>query len=153
LDADKKTNEFESLYYDDSIKQLVVLCKNCENDDKNSITAWGYNMDSGKYTPSIFTIDVAPIAQQHQTEKFKLRPSAAAINPVTNELYIVSAINHLIVVTDRKGNFKQLYELDPALYKQAEGIAFTPKGDIIISNESHETGLATILIIKNRKKK
>jgi uncharacterized protein YjiK len=93
-----------------------------------------------------------PIAEKLGERKMKLKPSAAAINPVTDELYILSSIEHLLVVIDRKGTLKEMYQLDPALYKQAEGIAFTPQGDLLISNESHETGAGTILLIKNKKK-
>jgi uncharacterized protein YjiK len=82
----------------------------------------------------------------------KIKPSATAINPVNNDLYILSSINQLLIVTDRNGKFKEVFSLDPAIYKQAEGIAFTTAGDMIISNEWHETGLANILIIKNKKK-
>jgi uncharacterized protein YjiK len=95
---------------------------------------------------------VQPIAEKTGAEKLKLKPSAAAINPITGELYILSSIDHLIVITDIKGKFKELHQLDPVIYKQAEGIAFTPSGDMIISNESHQTGVATILVIKNNKK-
>jgi len=150
--AGKKTNEFESIYYDDSLKQMVLLCKDCEDDNKKTISAWGYNIASGAYTPSIFTIDVQPIAQKLGEEKIKLKPSAMAIDPATNEFYILCSINRLLIVTDRQGKFKELYALDPAIYKQPEGIAFTPKGDMMISNEAHETGLADILLIKNKKK-
>ena len=151
-DANKKNNEFESMYYDDSLRQLVLVCKSCEEDGHKIVSAWGYDIDSGKYTPSIFTIDVQPIAQKLGEEKMKLKPSAIAINPVTNEFYILCSVNKLLVVTDRHGKFKELYKLDPTVYKQPEGIAFTPKGDMLISNESHETGLANILLIKNKKK-
>ena len=150
--ASKKLNEFESLYYDDSLKQLVLFCKKCEDDDKKTVSAWGYSIDSGAYTPSVYTIDVKPIDKELGGEKIKFKPSATAINPVTNDLYVLASIDHLLVVTDRQGKFKELYQLDPAIYKQAEGIAFTPWGDMIISNESHGTGSATILIIKNKKK-
>lgn len=151
-DANKKTNEFESLYYDDSLRQLVLLCKDCENDSKKTVSAWGYNIDSQLYTPSILSFDVQPLSQKLGERKMKLKPSATAINPVTNELYILSSISHLLIVTDRDGKFKEVFTLDPAIYKQAEGITFTPAGDLIISNESHETGLANILIIKNKKR-
>jgi hypothetical protein len=151
-DASKKINEFESMYYDDSLQQMVMLCKNCEDDDSKMVTAWGYNITTQQYTASIFTIDMLPIAEKLGERKMKLKPSAAAINPVTDELYILSSIEHLLVVIDRKGTLKEMYQLDPALYKQAEGIAFTPQGDLLISNESHETGAGTILLIKNKKK-
>ena len=151
-DGNKKRNEFESLYFDDSLKQLVLLCKDCEDDSKKTVSAWGYSIDSQYYTPSVLNIDVQPLSEKLGKQKMKFKPSATAINPVTNELYILSSINHLLVVTDRDGKFKEVFKLDPAIYKQAEGIAFTPAGDMIISNESHETGLANILIIKNKKK-
>ena len=148
-DASKKTNEFESLYYDDSLQQLVLLCKNCEDDGHKKVTAWGYNIATQVYTPSVYEIDVQPIAEKLGIDKMKLKPSAVAINPVTNEFYILASVNKLLVITDRQGKFKEVYELDPAIYKQPEGIAFTASGDMIISNESHETGVATILVIKN----
>jgi len=151
-DADKKANEFESLYYDDSLKQLVLFCKSCEDDGHKMTSAWGYNISTQVYTPAVYAIDVALIAQKFGLDKMKLKPSAVAINPVTNEFYILASVNKLLVVTDRQGKFKEAYELDPAIYKQPEGIAFTAAGDMIISNESHETGVATILILKNRKK-
>ncbi len=151
-DADKKINEFESLYWDDSLHQLVLLCKNCEDDGSKTVTAWGYNISTQQYSPAIFTIDMMPIAEKIGELKTKLKPSAAAINPVTDELYMLSSIEHLLVVIDRKGTLKELYHLDPALYKQAEGMAFTPAGDLIITNESHETGAATVLLIKNKNK-
>lgn len=150
--AGKKTNEFESLYYDDSLQQLVLLCKDCEADSKKTVSAWGYNITTQLYSPSVFTFDVQQVNQKIGEQKIKLKPSATAINPVTNELYILSSINHLLIVTDRDGKFKEVFELDPAIYKQPEGMAFTPAGDLIISNESHETGLANILVIKNKKK-
>jgi len=151
-DADKKQNEFESLYFDDSTQQLILLCKNCEDDGNKKVTAWGYNMNSQVYQPMVYSLDVQPIAKKLKQEKIKLRPSATAINPVTNELYILSSQDHLLLTTDRSGKLIDLYELDPAIYKQAEGIAFTPWGDLIISNESHQTGSATILVIKNKKR-
>lgn len=151
-DANKKLNEFESLYYDDSLQQLVLFCKKCEGDGKKAVTAWGYNISTGVYTPSIYSLDVKPIDEKLGGEKIKFKPSATAIHPITNELYILASVDHLLVVTDRKGNLREVYELDPAIYKQPEGIAFTPWGDMIISNESHETGAATILIIRNNKK-
>jgi hypothetical protein len=150
--AGSKKNEFESMYFDDSLQQLVLLCKDCGDDKKKNISAWGFKMNSGFYSPGVFNVDVRPISKELDEKKIKLKPSAAAINPDTNELYILEAINNLLIVTDRAGKFKELFSLPPAIYKQPEGIAFTPAGDLIISNEWHENGLANILILKNKRK-
>lgn len=148
----KTANEFEAMYYDDSLQQLVLLCKECDGDGSKTVSAWGYNISTEVYTSLVYAIDMGPIAKKLGVDKLKLRPSAAAINPVTNELYILSSLSHLIVVTDRKGKFIDLYELDPGIYTQPEGIAFTMEGDLIISNEGLETGKQSILIIRNKKK-
>ncbi|CAN5200504.1 hypothetical protein BH09BAC2_BH09BAC2_19570 [soil metagenome] len=149
-DASKKLNEFESLYYDENYKQLIMICKSCEGDSKKSISAWGYNIDSSVYTPGLFTIDVMSIAAKAEEEKFKFKPSASAINPITNDLYILSSVNHLLVVVDTNRTAKAVYKLDPRLYKQPEGITFTSTGDMLISNEQHDEGSANILIIKRK---
>jgi hypothetical protein len=150
--ASKKDNEFESLYFSDSLQQIVLLCKRCEDDNKKTASAWGFNINTQAYTASVLSINLEEIQKESGNEKMKLKASATAVNPVTNELYILSSINHLLIVTDLKGRFRKLYDLDPSIYKQAEGIAFTPNGDMIISNESHETGLPNLLIIKKKQK-
>ena len=149
-DADKKTNEFETLYYDNSLG-LVMLCKNCEDDKKKVVTAFKCNPDSSVYDVA-FQIDVKPIEEKAKEENFHFKPSAAAINPITNELYILASVNKLLVVADRNGKVKDVYELDPVTFNQPEGINFTPWGDLLISNEKGEKDAATILIFKPKKK-
>jgi len=147
----KKTNEFETLYFDDSLG-MVLLCKECEDDKKKTVTAWGYSSaDSLSYNPNLFAIEVKQIAQKIKEEKLHFKPSAAAINPKTNELYIISSVNKLLVIAERNGNIKEVYPLDPVIYKQPEGITFTPSGDLLISNEAAESGNANILIFKQKK--
>lgn len=148
-DADKHTNEFETLYYDDK-KGLVLICKKCEDDKKKAVSAIGYNPGTQTYTPALFYINVLPIDEQLGDQKIHLKPSAAAVNPVTTDLYILCSVNKLLVVTDRDGNFKNVFTLDDKIYKQPEGIAFTPDGSMIIANEWHEEGTATLLILKRK---
>ncbi len=149
--AGKKTNEFETLYYDDSLG-LVMMCKDCEDDKKKIVTAWGYKPDSSAYNPFLFTIDVRSIAEKIGENKLHFKPSAAAVNPITNELYILASLNKLLVVADRNGKVKDVYPLDPVTFNQPEGITFTPWGDLLISNEKGEKDAATILIFKPKKK-
>jgi len=150
-DADKKTNEFETLYFDEHYHKLVMICKNCEedkDDKKKTVTAYGISTDSLNYTPDLFQLDVQSVAEKVGVQKLHLKPSAAAIHPVTHDLYILASVNKLLLVYDSKGNFKDAYPLDADLFKQPEGITFTPSGDMLISNEAGKSGNANILIYK-----
>ena len=140
-----KGNEFEILYYDDEKKKLILICKDCEEDKKKSLTTFSFDPQTEQFSDGSFSIDVTPIAASMNKKKVRFKPSAAAINPVDSMLYIVSAINKLLVVTDRNGKFKKSYPL-PSFFKQPEGITFTPWGAMIISNEAANVGVADILI-------
>jgi uncharacterized protein YjiK len=144
-------NEFEILYYDDSVKKMILICKDCESDKKKSLTTYTFDPSNGTFSDSSFSIDVNQIAKAQKEEKLKFKPSAAAINPKDGLVYIISSVNKLLVVTDRKGGVQKVYPIDPALFKQPEGISFTPSGTIIISNEAGGVGVADILIFSNSK--
>ncbi len=145
-------NEFEILYYDSTKQKLILICKDCESDKKKSLTTFSFDPHIGKYTGSAFTINVSEIAAAVGEEKIKFKPSAASINPKNGLLYIISAINKLLVVTDVNGNFKDAYQIDPGIFKQPEGITFTPSGGMIISNEAADVGVADILYFSYNKK-
>jgi uncharacterized protein YjiK len=151
LDFPASGNEFEILFYDRHQFKLILICKDCETDKKKALTAFYFNLLYKRYDDSS-SINVTPIANMIGEKKIKFKPSAAAINPITDELFIVSSVNKLLVVADRKGNPKQTYPIDGALFKQPEGITFTPEGDMIISNESADRGVANLLFFKYNKK-
>jgi hypothetical protein len=146
----KKVFEFESLYtYDND--RLVLFCKDCDRDSSSGASTFLYNIHSRQYNPFAY-FDMSGISNYSGKKKFHLKASAARINPVTGDLYIVSAINNLLVIASPKGTIKEVYPLDPYYYKQPEGIAFTPDGDMFISNEFADMGSATLLYMKNKLK-
>jgi hypothetical protein len=96
---------------------------------------------------------VETIAKAIGEEKIKFKPSAAAINPITKDVWIVSSTNQLLVVTDNYGKVKSVYTLNPIIFRQPEGITFTPWGDLLISNEAGDKyGTSNILIFKPKKR-
>ncbi len=146
------TGEFEILYKSPDSSIITLICKDCQEDSKQTLTSYNFNTaDSAKSFARGIVFDMAPLMQKLGIEKH-LKPSAAAINPITKELYIISSIQKLVVIMDANGAFKEFYKLNPIDYKQPEGIAFTPAGDLIISNEFAEDGFATLLLLKNKKK-
>jgi uncharacterized protein YjiK len=144
-------NEFEILYYNPHQFKLVMMCKDCEEDKKKALTTFYYNLLTKKFDDSS-SVNVSTIAGMVGEKKIKFKPSAAAIHPVTDELFIISAINRLLVIADRNGKPKEVYRIDSRLFKQPEGITFTPEGDMIISNEAADQGVANLLFFKYSKK-
>ena len=144
-------NEFEILYHDDSLQQLVLICKNCEADDKTKLSALIFDPVTRAFGQSTISIDPALILSEQKVDEKRFKPSAAAIHPVTKDLYILSSINKVLVIADRAGKVKRVYPLDPKLFKQPEGIAFTPSGDMFISNEAAGEGLPNLLYYKYKK--
>jgi len=68
----------------------------------------------------------------------QIRPSAVGIHPLTNDLYILSGADKLLLVFNRNGNVEHIEKLDPHLFNKAEGIAFLENGDMFISNEGKD---------------
>ncbi len=149
--AENKINEFESMYYSADSNKLIILCKECE-DDKDSIVSSFFYDDSASHFFKYKTIETAQLFQKIGSKKEKIKPSAAAINPITKELYVLCSGNKFIFIEDGQGKIKDLIKLNPVIYKQPEGMAFTSDGDLIISNEVNAEGYATLLLLKNKKK-
>lgn len=141
-------NEFEILYHDKAANKLILICKGCERDKKKVVSTFAYDIPTGTYTGGSFSLDAKDILKKASFEKNRFKPSATAIHPITGELYIISSINKLLVVTNTNGTLKKVYPLDAQLFKQPEGIAFTPSGDMLISNEAAGKGAANILYYK-----
>jgi hypothetical protein len=143
------SNEFEILYRNKDQNELILLCKDCQADDKNSLSAYTFNLSTHSFSPKpAYVIDVRKIEALMEQKGLHFKPSAAAVHPVTGELYIVSSVNKLLVISDINGVPSKVFRIDPKLYKQPEGISIGPKGELVISNESADIGAANILFFK-----
>lgn len=148
----KMNDEFESLYFDPGKNAFILLCKKCESDKKKEVSAWAYDPANATFTPFTFILNTDVIAKKTGIKKLKFEPSAATINPLTGDLWILSSVNSLLVITDKNGNCKDAYSLNPSIFTQPEGITFTPNGDLIISNEAgNKYNTASLLIFKRKK--
>lgn len=143
-------SEFEILYYDPQIRKLVMICKECEEERKTNNTAYAFDMREHNYG-KLFVIDSRKAVAASATEASKFKPAGAAIHPLTGELYIISSVNKVLVIADRVGHIKTVYQLDPKRFHHPEGIAFNPSGGMYISNESEEPDPADILYFEYNK--
>ena len=63
---------------------------------------------------------------------------------------MISSVGKLLVVLDRDGYILGVHALDPNLFRQPEGICFSPEGDLYISNEGRG-GKGYVLKFKPKK--
>ena len=68
--------------------------------------------------------------------KIKFNPSAIAVHPETNDIYILSTRDtKCMAVFSRDGKLKSFQLIDEDLMPQPEGICFSPEGVLYISSE------------------
>lgn len=143
----------EGLCYDQKNNRLLIAPKISIGKDKNIRVIYSFDLHSKKVIKEpAYELDMSAIKQFAQDNKIdvpteghkkggkgkpdiKFRPSAIAVHPLTNRLYVLSAIDRMLFVFDIKGNIEFLSTLDPDTFKQPEGITFLKNGDMLISNE------------------
>lgn len=141
------TNDFETMYADTARKALILICKNCDMDNKKKVSAFAYYPDSiGFVNDPVYQIDAAAVDSMAPHNTSKLQPSAARIHPILKKLFIVSSASSLLVIADLNGKPEGVYELGKKLFPQPEGLTFKNDGTMFISNEG-VTGRGTILKI------
>ncbi|GAA4920584.1 hypothetical protein GCM10023313_25450 [Mucilaginibacter defluvii] len=142
--------EYEGMYADESTATIYIITKNSKADKKMNITAgYKFNLLAGNNVKpagefSISNEEVATLSGEKKKKKARFMPSALAKNPLTNEWYILSSINKMIVVTDNNFKVKDIYPLTRSQFPQPEGIAFDRQGNLYISNEGGN-GSGTLL--------
>ncbi|HNR07395.1 MAG TPA: hypothetical protein PKM27_08775 [Saprospiraceae bacterium] len=94
-----------------------------------------------------------PMKEKKSGEKepdIKLRPTAIGIHPLTRQFFLLSAPDYMLFIFSADWTLEHLELLDPALFNQAEGLAFYDNGDLLISNEGQDKK-ATLLRFNYKK--
>lgn len=140
--------EFEGLYADPADNKLYVLCKHCNADQTTaavSVSILQLQPDGSITRVTNASINVKTIEKLGAAKKIKFHPSALTKNPATQEWYILSAVNKMLVIADKNWQVKDIYPLDPAVFRQPEGIAFDNETSLYISNEGDKISKGNVL--------
>jgi hypothetical protein len=142
--------EFESLYYDKMAGQLVLICKECGR-NSTSINAYRFDLATKQFLPGIyFTIEWKDIRGMAKDSQIECKPSAAALNPLMDKLFIIASVGKVLLQCSRKGILEKVYDINTDHFQQPEGITFAPNGDMYISNEGAQ-GKGSILYFPYKK--
>ncbi|MCB2406571.1 SdiA-regulated domain-containing protein [Hymenobacter lucidus] len=161
-------NETEGLTYDAASKTLLVACK----DEPGAGLSFGqraiYRLNPETFKAEAkpaYVLDVeairgsSPVAESSAGESGKkgkkkgsgkgFSPSAVAVHPVTGHVFVLSAKQNGIVELDKNGQLLAAQSLPVDLFPQAEGLAFTPSGDLYVATEAgKKSSQATIYLFR-----
>lgn len=140
---DKKV-EFESLYFDASINKLVILTKE-QREKKKTLFAFSFDTATLDFSDDpLYEISLEELERLIKDNSAECKPSAAAIHPLTNKLYILASVGKVMLQCSATGKLEQVFQINPNLFPQPEGLCFDKNGDMYISNEG-VNGKATLI--------
>ncbi len=136
----------EGLCYDKKNNRLLIVSKNNpgkDSENKGKHPLYGFDLRSEVLLGEpVFNFDLSAIIKFASVNNINspennigFRPSAIGIHPITNRLYVLSAVERMLFVFNMNGNIEYIEKLNPELFNMPEGIAFYDNGDLLISNE------------------
>jgi len=157
----KDKNDTEGLTYDPRANGLLIACKGSPSIDKEkafegSKAIYLFDLQEEEldeyplYLVNLEQLDM--LMDRKGFSKFSVRvakklgliesetsfqPSGIAIHPQSGEVFVISSVGKLLVILDQAGRIQDVIALNPVLFRQPEGICFSPEGDLYISNEGN----------------
>ena len=141
----------EGLCYDKKQNRLLLAIKGSEPNSPDYKGIYAFNLDSKKLSNEpVYRIDLRDPAFANVNAKkgnALIQPSEINVHPVTGDIYITEATKPKLLILDSTGKIKTLLNLSSSEFSQPEGISFSPKGDLFISNEGKKSA-GNILQVK-----
>ncbi|MBD0255547.1 MAG: hypothetical protein ICV83_07480 [Cytophagales bacterium] len=129
----------EGLCYDPKHHRLLVAPKGADphGQDFKGIYAFDLTTRTMKLEPVFKIRRDDPVLGPDPTNKprDRFQPSDIGVHPLTGEVYITDAVNTRLFLLAPDGKPKASYFLGGEPFSQPEGITFSPKGEVFISNE------------------
>ncbi len=150
-----KTEDAEGLTYDAAQHRLLIACKGPKEGEEDQRNIYAFDLASQTFLPkpvmSIQQSAVAALLEKFQTAKwyeklsnflvgddedFGLGPSALAIHPITQAIFILSSRGNLLLEISPSGELQDLHRFRKEDLPQAEGLFFLPDATMYISTEA-----------------
>lgn len=129
-----KECEFEGIVFEPRDSTFLLPCKNIggQREDQLMIYRWRIGTE-GDSAAAPMTVAVGPVMQEHGWEAFE--PTDITLDPATGNYLILLGRQQGLVEVSREGRVVNSSPL-PGNFTQAEGIAVTRTGLMIVASES-----------------
>jgi uncharacterized protein YjiK len=140
--------DVEGLTYDGKNNRLLLAIKGAEPGSSNYKGIYAFSLQSKQLaTDPVYRIELTdPVFEGIREKKAAnvMQPSEIEIHPTTGDIYVSEGASPKLLIMDANGKKRKLYTLSSADFPQAEGLAFSPAGELFVSNEGG-TGKGTIV--------
>jgi uncharacterized protein YjiK len=131
-------NDTEGLAYDPVNKKLLIACKEdpfVDEKEAGGLKAiYSYDPETNLIDLKPFLL-ISPDTIKHYKGGAIFMPSGIAIHPVTGDIFILGSVGKLLLVFSRMGELLAIIKLSPEIFRQPEGICFSPDGRLYIASE------------------
>lgn len=125
------TCELEGLTVGADEQSLVLICK--EERRKKDLQFFLWDPDSGDKD----RIDLQEKKMEEAADRKDLNPSGIAVDPRSGQYVVVAAKQNIVLGVATDGSFTDvIMRLDERRHRQAEGIAITQDGRVLIADEA-----------------
>ncbi len=145
-------HDTEGLAYDATNARLLIACKEFAGKGlKNRKAIYAFDLETETLLDEpVFTIDTRAFTEQTDAGGINdqirravqpaidlsgFKPSALGLHPITGELYVLSSVRKALVVLNAEGMITAVWVLPKKRFRQPEGLAFLPNGDLFIASE------------------
>ena len=143
-----ETNDVEGLGFDKSNNQLLLACKAKTLEDnypKGTKAIYAYQLHNNEFINSPFLLikrsNIEDILEFNNVDEKIIKrsksfsPSGIAIHPQTQQIYVTSARESMMLVYSKEHKLIQCIFFDKGKIPQPEGICFSPDGTLYLSTE------------------
>jgi uncharacterized protein YjiK len=153
-------NETESICYDSANNRLLIVVKEKDLREKDKKGIYSFELTTKQMSSNaVFYIESAVNTDENEDKdkddkgkgkkkkkgKMEIKPSDIALQPKSNDLYILDGPSSRLFIADANGNIKSRVQLDKNTFPQPEGLCFNTNGDLYISSEAGKNGQAVIV--------
>ncbi len=138
----------EGLQYDKASSKVYAVCKDKPlNEEGNERNIYNFPLKNKERVSFYMSIKLDEINgfvsskfSEIITKPITFNPSAIAIHPITNDMYVLSATNRMLAIYNDKKELVDAYLLPSEKFYKPEGLMFNDKGDLYISSEGIKNG-------------
>lgn len=137
--------DVEGLCYNKKNNRLLLGIKGKDQNSNDYKGIYAFDLSSKKLSVSpVYKVDLTHNIWNEAEGENKVEPADLGVHPISGDIYLIDNVGPRLLVMGADGTKKNVYQLSSSEFPQPEGIAFTPEGEIFISNEG-KSGPGTIL--------